>query len=77
MTRHDRELSQLLSAIANQAGARLIAIQQTGSGHRKAVFIKGAIVADSSSPVRHRAIVAIGRIPRRWPQAGAAVTQRV
>ena len=37
----DRELSQLLTAVANQAGARLIAIQQTGSGHRKAVFTKG------------------------------------
>jgi hypothetical protein len=41
VNRRDRELSQLLSAIADQAGARLIAVQCTGSGHRKAVFIKG------------------------------------
>jgi len=41
MNHRDRELSQLLSAIADQAGARLIAIRQTGGGHRRAVFING------------------------------------
>ena len=76
MNRRDRELSQLLSAIADQAGARLIAVQCTGSGHRKAVFIKGD---------RRRFIIA-GSTPgdrrdrqqyRGDGEAGAAVIQRV
>ena len=68
MTRHDREPSQLLSAIANQAGARLIAIQQTGSGHRK-VCSPRAIVAELLSPARHPAITEITKTRNRKPNA--------
>jgi hypothetical protein len=69
MTKRERELSQLLSAIADRARARLIAIQQTGGGHRRAVFIKGD----------RRRVVISGSTPgdRRDRQNTAAMARRV
>ena len=69
MNHCDRELSQLLSAIADRAGARLIAVQCTGSGHRKAVFIKGG----------HPRFIIAGSTPgdRRDRHNTAAVARRV
>jgi hypothetical protein len=69
MNHRDRELSQLLSAIADQAGARLIAVQRTSGGHRKAVFTKGG----------HRRFVIAGSTPgdRRDRHNTAAVARRV
>jgi hypothetical protein len=68
MTKRERELCQLLSQIADQAGARLIAIQQTGGGHRRAVFIKG----------NRRRFVIAGSTPgdRRDRQNTAAMAKR-
>ena len=69
MNRRDRELSQLLSAIADRDGARLVAVQPTGSGHRKAVFVKGG----------HRRFVIAGSTPgdRRDRHNTAAMARRV
>lgn len=38
MNARDRDLSRLLSAVAAEAGARLVAIKQTRHGHRKVRF---------------------------------------
>ena len=40
MTRRERELYQVLSAVAERANAKLGAMQTTGRNHLKAVFVK-------------------------------------
>jgi hypothetical protein len=41
MNARDRDLSRLLSAVATQAQARLVAIQTTGSGHKRVLLARG------------------------------------
>jgi hypothetical protein len=41
MNARARDLNRLLSAIAVKAEARLIAIETTGSGHKKALLARG------------------------------------
>ena len=56
MTKRDRELSQVLSAVANQAGARLIELKKTGGGHVRARFDREAPIFTSSTPGDWRSV---------------------
>jgi hypothetical protein len=54
MNARDRDLSRLLSAIAAEAGARLVEIRKTNGGHVKARFDRGEILFISSTPGDYR-----------------------
>jgi hypothetical protein len=54
MTQRDRDLNRLLSAIAAEAGARLVEIRKTNGGHIRASFDRGGILFVSSTPSDYR-----------------------
>ena len=58
MNAHDRNLQRMLSAIAAEAGGRLVAIQTTGGGHRKVTLLdRNGVVINliaAGTPSDHR-----------------------
>jgi hypothetical protein len=56
MTRRQRDLERLLTAIARQAGAKLVELRQTNGGHTLARFDHGGPVFLASTPSDNRAL---------------------
>jgi hypothetical protein len=56
MTKHQHDLQRLLSAVAEQAHARLISIRRTNGGHVQARFDRGAPLFTGSTPSDWRSI---------------------
>jgi hypothetical protein len=50
MNARDRDLSRLLSAIAAEAGARLVGIRKTNGGHIRASFDRGGPLFLAATP---------------------------
>ena len=50
MSRRERDLQRLLSAIAEQANARLIEIRKTNGGHVRARFDRGGPLFLAATP---------------------------
>ena len=50
MTKRERELEKILSAVAERANARLVEVRKTNGGHVRARFDRGGILFLSSTP---------------------------
>jgi hypothetical protein len=68
MTRHERDLRRLMLALADEGGARFVALQPTRGGHSRAVLNKSGV--DVSL------IAGASPSDRRWQRSFTAFARR-